>query len=135
MDAYQAVYDATRSKLGNCDVGDAVRRVAWEAFDISHMKAILQDEFVRAATEAQRPSAVYRPRLLLDGTAWCALYGDDLMDGVAGFGDTPAEAMAAFDKAWVTERTPAAQRSASEATGNGLPLPAPDVGAGDETNK
>jgi hypothetical protein len=28
------------------------------------------------------------------------LYGDNLQDGVGGFGDSPAEAMADFDKNW-----------------------------------
>jgi hypothetical protein len=28
------------------------------------------------------------------------MYGDNLMDGVAGFGDTPAEAAAEFDRNW-----------------------------------
>lgn len=46
------------------------------------------------------PSAIYRPALSIDGNQWCALYGDNLQDGVAGFGDSPALAMEAFDKAW-----------------------------------
>ncbi len=75
------------------------------------------DEAVRgaqwnAAAEAQRPSVLYRPKLAADGTKWCALYGDDLASGVAGFGDTPAEAMHEFDKAWSSERTPAARFAA-----------------------
>ena len=28
-----------------------------------------------------------------DGDQWCALYGENLQEGVAGFGRTPAEAM------------------------------------------
>lgn len=46
------------------------------------------------------PSAIYRPALSIDGNQWCALYGDNIQDGVAGFGDSPALAMADFDKAW-----------------------------------
>lgn len=61
-----------------------------------------------AAQCQQLPSVLYRPRLMADGDKWCALYGDDLATGVAGFGDTPAGAMYAFDQAWTTERTPAA---------------------------
>ena len=37
-----------------------------------------------------------------DGDQWCALYGENLQEGVAGFGRTPAEAMADFDQAWTT---------------------------------
>ena len=48
-----------------------------------------------------RPSTVYRPKLSIDGNNWCALYGENLQDGVAGFGSTPDLAMANFDIAWV----------------------------------
>ena len=64
---------------------------------------------MNAAIEQQRPSVLYRPALMVDGTRWCALYGENLAEGVAGFGDTPAEAMHEFDKAWVSEKTPAAR--------------------------
>lgn len=94
MNNYQAVYDAVL-----------------QAFDISHARDLLQQEFLIAAAEMQRPSVLYRPALSLDGTKWCALYGRDLMDGVAGFGDTPAEAMAEFDREWREQRTPAAIRA------------------------
>lgn len=38
-------------------------------------------------------------RVFLDGDAWCALNGDDLQNGIAGFGDTPAEALRDFANA------------------------------------
>ncbi len=47
-----------------------------------------------------RPSVLYRPALSVDGNEWCALYGADLQSGVAGFGESPAGAMRAFDEAW-----------------------------------
>lgn len=53
-----------------------------------------------AVASYEAPSAIYRPALSIDGNHWCALYGENLMEGVAGFGDSPALAMAAFDKAW-----------------------------------
>jgi hypothetical protein len=53
--------------------------------------------------EINRPSYLYKPRLSLDGNMWCALYGENLQDGVAGFGKSPAEAYVDFDRAW-TER-------------------------------
>jgi len=62
---------------------------------------------VRAALTA--PHVLYKPELKPDGSKWCALFGDDLMSGVAGFGDTPAEAMADFDRAWGSKRTPKAE--------------------------
>lgn len=111
MDSYQAIYDAVRSRISNGDIGRAVTDVAWRAFDISHITPIIQQEFCIAASEMQRPSAIYRPSIGPDGTKWCALYGDDLMHGVAGFGDTPDEAMRDFDQVWMKERTPAAKRA------------------------
>lgn len=56
----------------------------------------------------ERPSAIYRPAISTDGNQWCALYGANLQDGVAGFGDSPALAMEAFDKAWYA-KLPAAK--------------------------
>lgn len=47
-----------------------------------------------------RPSTVYKPTLLRDGNQWCALFGEDLQSGIAGFGDSPALAMHAFDEEW-----------------------------------
>lgn len=52
------------------------------------------------ACDAGEPSVLYRPRLFIDGNQWCALYGENLQDGVAGFGDSPAEAMLEFDRNW-----------------------------------
>lgn len=53
-----------------------------------------------AAGEYERPSVVMRPKIFIDGNQWCALYGDSLQEGVAGFGDSPAKAMWDFDRAW-----------------------------------
>lgn len=36
-------------------------------------------------------------KLLKDGNKFCYLYGDDLQTGVAGFGDTPMEAVTSFN--------------------------------------
>lgn len=111
MDSYQPIYDAVRSRISNGDIGGAVRDAAERAFDISHITRLLHQEFSIAAYEMARPSAIYRPALLQDGDKWCALFGENLQEGVAGFGDTPEAAMRAFDHAWLTERTPAAVRA------------------------
>lgn len=54
------------------------------------------------ATEWARASVMFRPTLTVDGNQFCALYGDNLHDGCAGFGDTPAKAMEDFDNNWHT---------------------------------
>lgn len=69
---------------------------------------MVREAVIRAAQQAYRqiedcatePSVLYRPALSIDGNKWCALYGENLQDGVAGFGDSPAEAMSAFNRAW-----------------------------------
>lgn len=40
-----------------------------------------------------------KPRISKDGNQWCVLYGDNLQEGVAGFGDTPHMAILDFNKA------------------------------------
>lgn len=57
-------------------------------------------EYETLGEQTIRPSVAFKPRLSVDGNKWCALYGDDLMEGVAGFGDSPAEAMLDFDRNW-----------------------------------
>lgn len=47
--------------------------------------------------------SVLKPLLFKDGNMWCALYGDDLQVGVAGFGTTPAKALLAFETAMCSE--------------------------------
>mgnify|MGYP003118711330 CR=1 FL=1 len=59
-----------------------------------------------SAHKAGLPHVLMRPTLSIDGNTWCALYGDNLRDGVAGFGGSPEEAMADFDKNWVNVKTP-----------------------------
>ncbi len=115
-DSYQAIYDGVRSRISNGDIGSAVEQVARNALDISYIKALAQQEIAAVGYEWQRPAILFRPALLQDGDQWCALLGDDLQEGVAGFGDTPALAMAAFDKAFWQERTPAALRAIAQTT-------------------
>ncbi len=50
--------------------------------------------------ELSRISMILKPHLSIDGNQWCALYGENLQDGVAGFGDSPDAAMRAFDEVW-----------------------------------
>jgi len=70
------------------------------ASQIEH-SAICTAENIRIIfSENANPSVLYRPGLSLDGDKWCALYGANLQDGVAGFGDTPALAMRDFDIQW-----------------------------------
>jgi hypothetical protein len=53
--------------------------------------------------ERIRPVYLLRPRLFMDGNSWCALYGENIQDGICAFGDTPAEAAERFDAAYYGE--------------------------------
>jgi hypothetical protein len=48
-----------------------------------------------------RPSMMLRPKVFMDVDQWCALYGDNLQDGVAGFGSSPERAYYDFDRNWL----------------------------------
>ena len=54
-----------------------------------------------AAADKRRPSVLYRPHLAKDGDMWSALYGDNIQEGVCGFGETPDLAMRDFDSKWM----------------------------------
>lgn len=61
------------------------------------VEEILNNEL--AASQTKRLMAVIlRLEPVKDGNQWCVLYGENLQVGIAGFGDTPYEAMLAFEK-------------------------------------
>lgn len=68
-----------------------------------HVQQLLSIE-TEAAINAGRISFLLRVSVFRDGDKWCALYGKSLQEGVAGFGDSPEEAVAEFNKAWITSR-------------------------------
>ena len=68
--------------------------------DVSFEMGQIRDEFVNLAILLGEPCAIYKPQLSIDGNQWCALYGENLQNGVAGFGDSPSEAMQDFNKNW-----------------------------------
>lgn len=79
--------------------------------DAGHLRAAATHIYQAAINDqdrsemALRPSYIFKPRLSIDGNKWCALYGENLQDGVSGFGDSPELAYADFDKQWRTPLT------------------------------
>jgi hypothetical protein len=81
------------------------------ADEISHSASVAAQAWAQAGHEAEmaalqhkRPFMTLRPRMFPDGNAWCALYGENVQDGVIGFGETPAKAAESFDLAWLNEK-------------------------------
>lgn len=100
-DSYQAIYDAVRSRISGGNVSEAVESALRDAFgSAGFLLPQVAQEYTCAACEQQRPSVLFRPSIAIDGNQWCALYGDNLQEGVAGFGYSPALAMTDFDKNW-----------------------------------
>ena len=66
-----------------------------------HAIAMNQETEREAIADRMAPHVVLRAKVYPDGDKWCCLYGDNPQDGVAGFGDTPAEAAKAFDTMWI----------------------------------
>jgi hypothetical protein len=65
------------------------------------------DSRMRAA-QIQEEYALFsmlKPSIKKDGNMWCVLYGEDLQEGIAGFGPTPLDAVLAFNRAWITPNT------------------------------
>lgn len=85
---------------------------------IIHESRMAFSAWSEAAWEHQRPSVLFRPVLSADGMMWCALLGENLQEGVAGFGDTPAAAMLAFDAEFAKAHTPAAMLKERRLTPN-----------------
>lgn len=104
-DSYQAIYDAVRSRISGGNIGDAVDSALRDAFgNFDHQFRCAMQEVVSNFSENARPSVLFRPKLYSDGNQWCALYGENLQNGVSGFGDTPAKAMTQFDIQWLNEK-------------------------------
>jgi hypothetical protein len=44
-----------------------------------------------------------KPKLYQDGDMWCVLYGENIQEGICGFGKSPMLAIYEFNKAWKEE--------------------------------
>ena len=99
-DSYQPIYDAVRSRISGGNIAETVREVLRSSFDSSQLQARTFEALDIFRNEHTRPSVLFRPQISRDGDKWCVLYGENLQDGVAGFGESPAAAMENFDQNW-----------------------------------
>lgn len=77
------------------------------AHSIAHEAFCAGQAWQQAAAAQERPCVLWKPRLFRDGNQWCALFGENIQEGVVGFGDSPDAAMWAFDEAWREKLPPA----------------------------
>lgn len=80
---------------------------------ICHAAYMVQETAQAVISQFAYPQVMFKPKLFMDGDCWCALLGDNLQDGVAGFGKSPADAMNAFDTAWYTAVVPKSKEVSS----------------------
>lgn len=72
--------------------------------DTSHLDQIHHQERMIVEFEKQRPVFLIRPHLAKNGNMWSFLYGDNIQEGICGFGETVAKAAADFDNNWHNEK-------------------------------
>jgi len=72
---------------------------SWLANDLSSNAQIL---LKTQLAYIESPAYNLKPKVFLDGDKWCALYGNNIQEGVVAFGDSPNEAFNNFDKIWHT---------------------------------
>lgn len=104
-DNYQAVYDAVRSRFNGCDTSQAVESAIGNAFSNMYViPEVVRGCISEVAIEMMRPFFLLRPKVFPDGDMWCALYGENLQEGVCAFGETPAKASTQFDIEWLNAK-------------------------------
>ena len=104
-DNYQAVYDAVRSRFNGCDTSQAVESAISNAFSNMYViPEVVRGCISEVAIEMMRPFFLLKPKMFPDGNMWCALYGENLQEGVAAFGETPAKASVQFDIEWLNQK-------------------------------
>ena len=98
----QEVYNAVIQSFRGFNAQQLISEIS-SRMDISFAVDHIRRSIEEAVTA---PSTLFRPKIYMDGNQWCALYGENLQDGVAGFGKSPADAMANFDANWDKKITP-----------------------------
>jgi hypothetical protein len=74
------------------------------SIDVSNDAYIVRMAMCEAAAAIQAPHCRMRPKIYPDGNMWCVLYGENLQEGICGFGETVELACIDFDKNWYHQR-------------------------------
>ncbi len=73
-----------------------------ESSQRQHQNDLQHQERMNALVEQSEYSlfAQLKPKLYQDGNKWCVLHGENIQTGIAAFGDTPQEAVMAWNMEW-----------------------------------
>lgn len=68
----------------------------------NHDKDYTHQSEMNTLIEAEEMNLVklLNPKIFIDGKKWCVIYGENIQDGICGFGDTPRLAVYDFNKSW-----------------------------------
>ncbi|MDU7710494.1 MAG: hypothetical protein E7J94_24885 [Clostridium sp.] len=75
----------------------------WSAQAVEEYKGMLYEQKQQNyeyQCERTAPHVIHGAQIMQDGNQWCCILGD-LPTGVCGFGNTPEEACAEFDRIWI----------------------------------
>lgn len=67
--------------------------------EVLHPLRQAAEEDLDAARRRNHWAVILGLRPLRDGNQWCFVWGENIQEGVAGFGSTPEDAVVAFDSA------------------------------------
>ncbi len=70
------------------------------ASDAMHQNFLTGEHARMILSEQNDPYLLMKARLSKDGDQFCFLYGENIQEGIAGFGETPAKAALAFNREW-----------------------------------
>ena len=99
---YDATYNAIRSKTSFGNIDEAIKQAIGEQ-GLSFAIEVIKTNILDVTNEYRRPSTLYKPRLFRDGNMWGCLHGDNPMEGVEGYGESPELAYLDFDKNWAAK--------------------------------
>ena len=99
-DIYQATYDVVSRKIGYFDAGELIDKINCNFSNIDQYFRNAADEL---SYELTRPCILYKVIPFKDGNEWCALLGENIQDGICGFGKSPYLALKEFDNAFYKE--------------------------------
>jgi hypothetical protein len=71
-------------------------------------------EFEKTQMTLRQPHVYMKPKVCKDGDMWCALLGENLMEGVSAFGKTPQQAAEAWDLVWLNGDSPQPKQKEGE---------------------